>query len=152
MDQRNRVVDGMTEWLQREENISSMFSPATLGTRYFKELKLDYLRDLHRQIRQDASKDERMTLRILKGERKQLERSLYPNRLVRLAQSLYSSIRHSLEKRKGIEISQKTGWMMQIVPKDEKKAIRPTQEKAPRYVKPEMVVKKRTSQDKGLKL
>lgn len=152
MEQRNRVVDGMQEWLQREENISRLFSPATLGTRYFKELKLDYLRDLHRQLRQDASKDERMTLRILKGERKMLEKSLYPNRLIRLAKSIYKTVRQSFQQHKRADISQNTRWMMQVVPKESKKTDRESQVKAPRTVKHEMVVKKRTSQDKGLKL
>lgn len=152
MELRNRVVEGMQEWLQREDNISRLFSPATLRTRYFQELKLDYLRDLQRQVRPDASKDERMTLRILKGERKLLEKALYPNTLVRIGQSLYRAIRHSLEKRKGVGISEKTVWMMEVVHNDKKKVDRVTPIRQQRNAKHEMVVKKRTSQDKGLKM
>ncbi len=74
----NRIVQGMQEWMQREQNLAGLFSPSTLQTRYFQQLKLDYLRDLAGAVKKDASTDERMTLRILKGEMKEMERKLYP--------------------------------------------------------------------------
>lgn len=104
----------MQEWMQREQNVAGLFSPSTLQTRYFQQLKLDYLRNLVSSIRKNASNDERMTLRILKGEMKDMERSLYPRPIVRLAVNAFRVIKAVVKPKEINSVVQPTEWMMKI--------------------------------------
>ena len=157
-ERNNRVVKGMQDWLQREENISKLFSPGTLKTHYFQELKLDYLRELYNKFSKDASRGERMTLRILKGETKQLEQSLFPNRLVRMARSIIRFAKARFEKPAPAVTGERTNWMMKVAHKNvdrpvqensQEKAIKSQQSQRKKAPHPQLVQKKRTAKKKG---
>lgn len=108
--EKNRVAEGMQEWRGREKNITSIFSEATAQSRHFKKVKLDYLRDLHRDTRKDASKDEKMALRILKGEIKNMEKDLYPRRWERLLRKAFHSVKNAVRSA-DTKVADKTLWM-----------------------------------------
>jgi hypothetical protein len=152
----NRVVEGMQDWMQRERNIEGLFSPSTLNTRYFLHLKLDYFRDLRQSIRNDANKEERMTMRILKGEMKQLEKRLHPSGMVRIVMHIARVIRSAIQRTDKPVMSQQTEWMMKIEKPDRnkdqslKKAVAQPVEK--QRLKPSLVQKTRVSSGKGLGL
>lgn len=110
----NRIIKGMQEWKEREQNMAGLFSPDTLKSRYFQQLKLDYLRDLTRSVRKDASSDERMTARILRGQTRDLERKLYPNYTVRMAMKLYRFITDRSLKQRHEPMNARTDWMMKV--------------------------------------
>ena len=96
-----------------------------------------------------------MTLRILKGEMKQMERALYPSRIERMVRGVYSVIRNALDKKPRPSPGEKTTWMMKVLPKDRSKNVskeRSQPVRQQRQQTPQLVVKKRASQDKGLKM
>jgi hypothetical protein len=111
--ERNRVIEEMQEWKAKEENIANLFSPETLKTSYFQQLKLDHLKEMRKSVK-NPSKEERMVLRILKGEMNLLERKLYPNRIERFFLRLVhvlKGLRNSGMKR---DLTQQTNWMLKI--------------------------------------
>lgn len=157
---RNRVIEGMQDWLKREENMACLFSPNTLRTRYFQQIKLDYLRELQGQVLKDAAKDERMTLRILKGEMRDIERWLYKHPLERLLRRLGRTLKKLLSRGPKIVIAERTSWMMQSTnnarksKKDDvqEKAIRPVQAYKQKVSNPVLLEKKRITNKRGLKM
>ncbi len=158
---RNRVIEGMEGWLQREKNMGQLFSPNTLRSKHFQKLKLDYLRELNRTLRKDASRDERMTLRILRGEMKDMEKWLYRHPLERLLRRIGRAIKNLLTPRPKIIIAEKTNWMMKVSHSNVRKpqkdiskenTIRPEQVYKQKNQKPELLEKKRVSQKKGLRM
>ena len=110
----NRIVKGMQEWKEREQNMANLFSPDTIKSRYFQQLKLDYLRGLTGSVRKDATSDERMTARILRGQTRDLERKLYPNYAVRMAMKLYRFITDKSLKQRQEPMNARTDWMMKV--------------------------------------
>ena len=157
----NRVIKGMEDWLQREKNMAQLFSPNTLRSKYFQQLKVNYFRDLYKQIRKEATRDERMTLHILKGEMKGIEKWLYPHPLERLLRRMGRAIKDLLTPRPKIMIAERTNWMMKVsqgngrkeqqeVAKDNK--LRPEHVYKQKIQKPELLEKKRVSARKGLKI
>ncbi len=157
----NRIVKGMQEWLRREQNVAGLFSPSTLQTRYFQQLKMDYLRDLARSVRKDASKDERMTVRILKGEMKEMEKKLYPRLVVRFAVGLFRLIKAVVKPTLAESTLQPTAWMLKI----DKDAVKKGKEQEAKRDEPgpgkvlqhrkeqaPLLEKKRVNQRKGLRL
>ncbi len=148
----NRIVKGMQEWKEREQNMANLFSPDTIKSRYFQLLKLDYLRGLTRSVRKDATSDERMTARILRGQTRDLERKLYPNYAVRMAMKLYRFITDRSLKQRQEPMNARTDWMMKVdtggkKTNGEKPVVRQMQRSA---IKP--LEKKRVSQNKGQQL
>lgn len=148
----NRIVKGMQEWKEREQNMANLFSPGTIKSRYFQQLKLDYLRDLIRSVRKDATGEERMTARVLRGETRDLQRRLYPNKVIRMAMKFYHFIADRSLKLKQEPVEQRTDWMMKIdsgnkKTNGEKPVIRQMQRNP---IKP--LEKKRISQNKGPRL
>ena len=148
----NRIVKGMQEWKEREQNMANLFSPDTIKSRYFQQLKLDYLRGLTGSVRKDATSDERMTARILRGQTRDLERKLYPNYAVRMAMKLYRFITDKSLKQRQEPMNARTDWMMKVdtagkKTNGEKPVIRQMQRNA---IKP--LEKKRVSQNKGQRL
>ncbi len=158
---RNRVVEGMEGWLKREHNMAQLFSPHTIRTRHFQKLKLDYLRELNRTFRKDASRDERMTLRILRGEMKNMERWLYRHPIERLIRNIARMVNDLLFPRPKLLVVEQTSWMMKVShsnvrnrQKDASKenTLRPEQVYKQMNQKPELLEKKRVSQKKGLRM
>lgn len=98
----------MQDWMMREEKFAALFSPDTLQTRYFQRLKLDHFRDVARQLRADANKDERMTLRILRGEMKSLEKKLYPRAVTRM----FMRVLRSMKKKD--HTAEPTSWILKV--------------------------------------
>lgn len=158
---RNRVIEGMEDWLQREKNMARLFSPNTLQSRYFQQLKVDYLRDMHKQIRKGATRDERMTLHMLKGEMKDIEKWLYWHPLERLLRRMGRAIKDLLAPRPKTVIAERTNWMMKVNSSTGRKEqkdvatdtkLRPEQVYKQKIQKPELLEKKRVSVRKGLKI
>lgn len=150
----NRAIAGMEEWLQREQNIARLFSPATLQTKYFQELKLDYLHELYNKIHPDATKDERITLRILKGEMSALEKRLYSSAIVRLFKQIGRELKEIFRERAKPDFGQRTSWMLKV----DTGVLRPAQQnknvntmKQARQ-QPVLVQKNRVALKKGLKI
>ena len=109
----NRIVQGMLEWQRKEQAMADLFSPATLQTRYFQQLKLHYFRELRRSVGRSANPEERMTAKILKGELQQLERKLYPRLMSRLIARLVQTMRRK-QRQEPAAPGQRTDWLLKI--------------------------------------
>jgi len=151
----------MEDWLKRENNMAQLFSPHTLRTRHFQKLKLDYLRELNRTLRKDASREERMTLRILRGEMKNMERWLYRHPLERLIRNIARLVNDLLFPRPKMLVVEQTSWMMKVNHSSARKVqqheakdntLRPEQVYKQKVQKPELLEKKRVSPKKGLRM
>lgn len=111
--ERNRMIEGMLEWKEKEENISNLFSPETLKTTYFQQLKLDHLYELRNAVNH-PSKEEKMVLRVLKGEMNLLERRLYPNVIERFFVRLSRDMKNLLGGGLKPDSGHHTNWMLKI--------------------------------------
>lgn len=149
-EQRNRVIDGMQEWKQKEQMIADLFSLSASRSRYVQKLKLDHLFELRHKLGNSLTKDERIVMRILRGEIAQMERQLYPNLLLRLIVKLARAVdelRKTSLKKEQPEIP---GWKLKIaqdiVPRQKQQV--KLQQKA--TLRPVLVQKKKQSQRKSL--
>lgn len=148
-EQRNRVIEGMQEWKQKEQMIADLFSLSASRSRYVQKLKLDHLFELRHKLGNSLTKDERIVMRILRGEIAQMERQLYPNLLLRLIVKLVGAVdqlrKNSLKK----EQQEIPGWKLKVVqdvPKQKQQV--KLQQKA--TLRPVLIQKKKQSQRKSL--
>lgn len=97
------IVAGINRWLENERNLKELFGNSVVSERYFQKSKLDFFKDLYKDGKLNAGKDERLMLRVIKGEIKKLEKSLYPSATVRViikvAGFIKDKIKDQLQKR-----------------------------------------------------
>jgi hypothetical protein len=151
----NRVIKGMEEWKEKEQRIADLFSPSAVRSRYVQQLKLEHMHDLRSKLGSDASKDERIMLRVLGGEISAMEKRLYPSPIIRYAVRLVRTVKEvfkSFEK-KGND-QQATDRIKIPGAIDEfghlNRASVKVQQKT--NLRPTLVQKKRVSIKKGLKI
>lgn len=89
----NRITNGLeeiTRWKQLFENLiqRGVFSRDTLQSRAFRKEELRQYNRLLSRNRSGLSQDERIEKRFVNQQRRQLERELYPNPLIRLLRNL----------------------------------------------------------------
>ncbi|MET6998664.1 hypothetical protein [Chitinophaga defluvii] len=89
----NRVENDLHQWRSREERFSKLFSFNLSGNKALLKEKLRYYDSVASKYRNTASPDERFALRMLRQERNQIERKLYPNLLLRLLRRLIVPVR-----------------------------------------------------------
>jgi len=82
-EERNRILEGMIAWKERERKIAELFSPEAIRTIDFQKEKLRFMYELRNSLGGFMTKEEQSMLRILKGEIKRLEKELYPFILMR---------------------------------------------------------------------
>lgn len=148
-EEGNRVEQGLQAWSEKEQHIAGLFSPHALRTRYFEKLRLDHLRELRNNIK-NPTKDEKLMLRMLKGEASRLEKRLYPSRLVRISVNLFRAIGKALRPTMNVEAEKP---FINIAPNNHQQEQKSKLEVAHKQrVQPKMVVKQRQSQNKGLRM
>lgn len=80
---KNRVEDGMNKWRLREERLNNLFSFDVSRNKAFMKDKLRYYDEMAARYKGTANPEERYYLRMLKQERRELSRLLFPNRFIR---------------------------------------------------------------------
>tara|TARA_R110002020_G_scaffold113688_1_gene261539 strand:+ start:24440 stop:25486 length:1047 start_codon:yes stop_codon:yes gene_type:complete len=95
----DRVEGDLGKWLKREQRFQKIFPRPLASNRSFLREKLKYYRTLDSRYGNMANQEERTTLRLVREDRKAIERQLYPNAFVRLAYRAYSRIQNEAEKR-----------------------------------------------------
>ena len=88
MEPFNRVEAEMKAWHSREERFEKLFPGTLQNNTAFLFEKLDYLHRTQVKFGGTASDDESLALKILREERKQLERLLYPGIISRTLRGL----------------------------------------------------------------
>lgn len=78
MEPFNRIETEMKVWRNREERFEKLFPGTLQHNRAFLAEKLKYLHGVQIKFGRANSDDERLALKILRLQRKQLERQLYP--------------------------------------------------------------------------
>lgn len=91
-DTHNRVEKELDQWLKREQRFKTLFSFALDTNRAFLREKLRYYHSLALKYKGIATADEKLTLTVLRQERKAMEKQLYPNLLARLIYKMTSGI------------------------------------------------------------
>ena len=81
---KNRVTEGLNNWLEKENGLKAIFGNEVVKEKHFLKSKMEFFNDLHKGIKPDASSNEKLLLNVIKGETKKLERTVYPNVLTRL--------------------------------------------------------------------
>lgn len=82
-ERENRVERAVLEWKNREERYSSLFGFNVASSRLLSRDKLIYYDKIANKFSGTMNLEEKHTLRMLDQERKNLEKRLYPNRLLR---------------------------------------------------------------------
>ncbi|REA60161.1 hypothetical protein DSL64_15930 [Dyadobacter luteus] len=85
----NRIENDVESWLAKEQRFTKLFSAAVIKSRDFQKEKLDHFKNLSHKYRGDLSQDERISIRVLRQQTRQMERQLYPNLIVRLARRAF---------------------------------------------------------------
>lgn len=89
----NRVENDLQQWRSREERFSKLFSFNLSGNKALLKEKLRFYDSIAAKYKGTHSQDERFALRMLKQERRQIERVLYPNLLLRLLRRMIVPVR-----------------------------------------------------------
>jgi len=87
-EQINRVAADLEMWRNREERFEKIFPGTLRNNRPFLKEKLDHLDNLQAKYASTLNEEERVTLRILKQERNDLAKTVYPSVLARLVRYL----------------------------------------------------------------
>jgi len=102
----NRVEYEAGQWRSREERLARMFS-ASLYSRPFLSEKLAYFDRIAAKYGGTDDPDEKFSLRVLKQERREIERKLYPNVLLRMVRRmLVVPFRNEISARQQARLSQ----------------------------------------------
>jgi len=88
MKVQNRIAEEMKEIQSRHKRLAGLFSPGIVNSRAFKLEQLKELESLAARYNKGLNSDERFYKRLLRAEKRQLERILYPSVLLRLARNL----------------------------------------------------------------
>jgi hypothetical protein len=80
----NRIEAEMMQWKAKEQRLAGLFSASVLESRDFQKEKLAHFERILQRHPAGLASDERTTLRMLRTEKRGLERKLYPNLLFRL--------------------------------------------------------------------
>ena len=81
---KNRVTDGLNNWLEKENQLKALFGNEVVKEKHFLKSKMEFFNDLHKGIKPDASSSEKLLLNVIKGETKKLEKTVYPNLIARV--------------------------------------------------------------------
>jgi hypothetical protein len=150
--ERNRVIEGMQEWKQKEQLIADLFSPATARSNYVQQLKLEHLRELRQTLGKQLTSDEQIVLCILRAEIIQLYRHLYPNPFIRFVAQLARSTKALIKRSMYRKVAQVPEWKLKVpgglIPQ-QKQTVK-LQPKA--AMRPMLVQKKNLSQRKGMRI
>ncbi|HEX5553354.1 MAG TPA: hypothetical protein VFX43_08905 [Chitinophagaceae bacterium] len=84
----NRVEADLNQWRSKEERFSKLFSFSLSSNRALLKEKLNYYDRIAAKYKGTQDLDERFALRVLRQERKRIEKQLYPNLLIRLLRRL----------------------------------------------------------------
>ncbi|HET7117752.1 MAG TPA: hypothetical protein VFI29_14760 [Hanamia sp.] len=84
----NRVETALSQWRSREERFSKMFSLSLSSNKALLKEKLRYFEQIEAKYKGTQNLDERFALKVLRQERKQMERELYSNFVSRLLRRL----------------------------------------------------------------
>lgn len=85
----NRVAIALQDWQAREQRLGQLFSIDPAQSRALLAEKLRNYERIAAKFKSTDSTDERMALRVLRHESKQIEKKLYPNFFVRLFRKLF---------------------------------------------------------------
>jgi len=81
---KNRVTEGLNNWLEKENQLKTLFGNDVVKERHFLKSKMEFFNDLHKGIKQDANSSEKLLLNIIKGETNKLEKAVYPSLIARV--------------------------------------------------------------------
>src|SRR3954452_4563466 len=81
---KNRVTEGLNNWLKKENQLKTLFGNDVVKEKHFLKSKMEFFNDLHKGIKGDANSNEKLLLNVIKGETKKLEKTVYPNLVTRL--------------------------------------------------------------------
>lgn len=88
----NRVENELSRWLSREQRFQKLFSFSLSTNRDFIKEKLRFYRNVTSRFKDQASPEERLTLRMMRHEKRVLEKQLFPNIWIRLVYKAISGI------------------------------------------------------------
>jgi len=88
----NRVENALKDWQSKEERFGKLFSDI-LKNKPFLQEKLKYFDAVQAKFGRTAGEEERLALRILRQQRNQIEKLLYPNLLVRMVRRIILPIK-----------------------------------------------------------
>jgi len=84
----NRVENDLNQWRLREERFTKLFPFNLANNRAFLKEKLNYLDRVAAKYKGTVNQEERIALRILKQERNEIGKHLYPNLMLRLLRGI----------------------------------------------------------------
>lgn len=80
----NRFTKPLQEWKESQQRLSSIFSSSILKSKAFEKEELIFRQNLLMHIGKPKNLEERITRKLLQQQKRELEKSLFPNLLIRL--------------------------------------------------------------------
>jgi len=93
----NRVMEGLLDWTDKENRMRGIFGNDVIKGKQFLESKMDFFDNLYRSCKPEANSEEKMLLNVIKGERRKLEKLIYPNTAVRLIVKVTRKIKEGIK-------------------------------------------------------
>lgn len=85
----NRIEKGLKDWQQRQDRYAALFGAPALQSRAFAKIRLSEMQQLYRRSQPPRNGDERVSLKMLRAANRNLEKSIYPNRIFRAARNIF---------------------------------------------------------------
>ena len=99
LESNNRIEEGMAYWNEREKRLIELSGLKITGTRHFLKEKLQHYISLRDQYKKsELTKEERSNRKIVKGEIRDMEKQLYPNRVERVLRRAVRQLNKIIEK------------------------------------------------------
>ena len=105
----NRVVKDLLVWKHQETRCAELFSSSVLNEKAFLKARLHFYDKIHQQYKRTSNQEEKLYVQILKGERRKLEKALYPGLFDKLFRKMEQVVRaNPKEKMPVLEISKES--------------------------------------------
>lgn len=96
-ERENRVTEGLLDWTDKENRLSSVFGNNVIKGKDFLQSKRDFFNNLYQSCKSNASPEERMMLNVIKGETRKLDKLMYPNAAVRIIVKIADKVKEGIK-------------------------------------------------------
>jgi hypothetical protein len=98
-ESNDRILRGLMYWKEREKSLIESIDPHIKKARHFQKEKLQYYISLRNQNKKsELTKEERSNRKIVKGEIRDMEKALYPNRVERILRRAIRQVNKIIDK------------------------------------------------------
>lgn len=86
-------MESLLDWTDKENRLRSVFGNDVIKARDFLRSKRDFFNQLHNSYKANATSEESVLLNVIRGERRKVDKLIYPSRTVRFIVAIATRIK-----------------------------------------------------------